>query len=65
MLSDDIGKYVVRDKEVVTRLGWTEFVRRRRGHGDFASLSEVIHPAWRLLRQSNHRGEPVVLMAGE
>ena len=28
-LPDNIGKYVVRDAEEVTRLGWTKFVRRR------------------------------------
>ena len=27
MLLDDIGKYVIRDAEAVTRLGWAEFVR--------------------------------------
>ena len=49
LLSDDISKYVVRDAEEVTRLGWIEFVRRQRGRGDFASLSEVKHPECRLL----------------
>ena len=39
LLPDDIGKYVVCNAEEVTRLGWTEFVRRRRGRGDFDSLS--------------------------
>ena len=61
-LPDDIGKYAIHDAEAVTRLGWTEFVSRRRGHGDFASLLEVKHPAWCLLRQYKHRGAPVVLM---
>ena len=35
LLPDDIGKYVVRDTEEVTRLGWTEFVCQRQGRGDF------------------------------
>ena len=43
-LLDDIVRYVVCNAEEVTRLGWTEFVRRQRGRGDFASLSEVKHP---------------------
>ena len=60
-----IGKYVFRNAEAVTRLGWTEFVRRQWGRGDFASLLEVKHPARRLLRQYKHRGAPVVLMTGE
>ena len=51
LLLDDIGKYVVRDAEAVTRLGWKEFMRRRQGRGDVASLLEVKHPARRLLRQ--------------
>ena len=63
-LPDDIVNYVVRDAKEVTRLGWTEFVHRRPGRGDFASLSEVKHPARRLLRQYKHRGAPVVLMTG-
>ena len=65
LLQDDIGKYVVRNAEGVTRLGWTNFVRRQRGLGYFASLPEVKHPARRLLRQYKHRCAPVVLMAGE
>ena len=47
----DISKYVARDAEEVTRLGWTEFVPQQRGQEDFASLSAVDHPARRLLRQ--------------
>ena len=61
-LPDDIGKYVARDAKEVQRLGWAKFVRRRHGHGDFASLADVKHPARRLLRQYKHRGAPVVLM---
>ena len=61
-LPNGIGKYVARDAKEVTRLGWTEFVRRQQGRGDFASLADVKHPARRLLRQYKHRGAPVVLM---
>ena len=64
-LLDDIGKYVVLDVEEMTQLGWTEFMRRRWGRGDFSSLSEVEHPARRLLQQYKHCGAPVVLMTGE
>ena len=49
LLPDDIDKYVVCDAKEVTRLGCTELVRRRRGHGYFASLSEEKHPARCLL----------------
>ena len=64
-LLDDIGKYVVRNAEEVTTLGWTEFFCRKWGRGYFSSLSEVEHPARRLLRQYKHHGAPVVLMTGE
>ena len=63
-LPDDIGKYVARDTEEVTRLGWTEFVRRQRGRGDFASLAKMKHPERHLLRQYKHHSAPVVLMSG-
>ena len=63
-LPDDIGKYVARDAKEVERLGWAEFVRRRRGRGDYSSLADVKHPAQRLLRQYKHRGAPVVLASG-
>ena len=64
-LPDDIGKYVIRNTEEVTWLGWTEFLRRQWGCGDLASLSEVYHSARSLLRQYKHHGAPVVLMMGE
>ena len=63
-LPDNIGKYVARNAGEVKRLGWTEFVRRQRGRGDFDSLADMKHPARRLLRQYKHRGAPVVLMSG-
>ena len=63
-LPDDIGKNGVSNAKEVTRLGWTEFVRRQRGREYFASLLEVRHPARRLLRQYKHRGAPLVLMTG-
>ena len=65
LLPDNISRYVVRDMKAVTMLGWTEFVRWRRGNGDFASLSEVKHPARCLLQQFKHRGAPEVLIMGE
>ena len=65
LLPNNIGKYVVHNAGEVTRLGWTEFVRRQRGRGYFASLSLVKHPACRLLIQYKHRSAPVVLMTGE
>ena len=63
-LPDDIGKYVARDVREVQRLGWVEFMRRRQGRGDFASLADMKHPARRLLWQYKHRRAPVVLSSG-
>ena len=40
-IPDNIGKYIAHNVEKVNRLGWTEFVRRRWGRGDFASLLAV------------------------
>ena len=65
MLPENISKYVVRDAEAVRRIVWTEFVRWRRGRGDFSSMSEVKHPARHLLRKYKARGAPAVLMTGE
>ena len=63
-LPEDIGKYVARDAEEVTRLGWTELVCWQQGRGDFASILAVEHPARRLLRQHTHCGVSVVMMTG-
>ena len=63
-LPDGIGKYVARDVREVQRLGWEEFVRRRRGRGDFASLADVKYPERHLLRQYKHCGAPMVLTSG-
>ena len=59
-----MGKYVVRNAEEVTRLGWTEFVFQQRGRGYSVSLSELKHLTRRLLRKYKHRDAPVVLMTG-
>ena len=40
-------------------------MRQQRGRGYFDSLSEVEHPARRLLQQYKHHGAPVMLMTGE
>ena len=63
-LPDNIGKYVAREAEEVTRHGWMDFVRQQQGQGDFSSLLAVEHPARRLLWQYKHRGAPVMLMMG-
>ena len=59
-LSQDLGKCIARDVELVQKLGWNNFVRQRRGRGDL-SVSNVPHPAARLLHHYKHHGAPVKL----
>ena len=59
----DIGKYIARDAEEMTRLGWKDFVGR--GQVDFASLSAVEHLARQLLRQYKPCSAVVMLLTGE
>ena len=44
---------------LLSRLGWHEFVKRRRGRGDITSLKNVKHPARRLLFLLESQGAPV------
>ena len=55
----ELGEYIDRDVTLLKRLGWTEFIRQRRGQGDFASLDNVHHPARCLLKLYKYRGAPV------
>ena len=57
---DNIGEYIARDARMVRDLVWEEFVKKRRGHGEFAYLGGVDHTVRHLLRQYWHRGCPVV-----
>ena len=50
---------IARDVHLLSRLGWQEFVRLRRGRGDIASLDAIKHPARRLLSLLKSRGAPV------
>jgi hypothetical protein len=56
-----LGEFVQRDVELLQRLGWTKFVKLRRGKGDFASLDNVHHKAQRLLKEYKYRGAPAKL----
>ncbi len=60
-MPDELGKYILRDTELVCALGWKSFVEQRRGRGDLSSMDKVRHPARRLLRQYKSRGVPVVM----
>ena len=55
----DIGELIKRDVELLEKLGWDEFVKRRRGRGDLTEMHGVNHPARDLLRGYSTRGVPV------
>ena len=57
-IEEALGKLIERDVELVRKLGWEEFVTRRRGRGEM----DVRHPARNLLRGYSMRGVPVKLM---
>ena len=58
-LSEELGKLIRRDVEMLRREGWPALVKSRRARGDFATLDNVEHPARRLLMLYKHRGVPV------
>ena len=59
-VSKELGELIQNDCELLSRVGWREFVRHRRGRGDFASLDNIRgHPARPLLLHMKHRGVPV------
>ena len=55
----ELGELIERDVELLSHMGWNDFVRKRRGRGDFASLLDLDHPARRLLLQLKQQGAPV------
>ncbi len=57
--SEELGKLICRDVDLLRRVGWRSFVKLRRGEGDLSSLQNVNHPARRLLMRLKHRGAPV------
>jgi hypothetical protein len=59
IISEELGELICRDVDLLTRVGWRDFVKHRRGRGDFSNLDNVNHPARRLLRQLKHQGAPV------
>jgi hypothetical protein len=59
MTSEELGELIMRDVELLSRVGWRSFVKHRRGRGDFSSLDNVNHPARRVLMHLKHRGAPV------
>ena len=59
-LPHELGKYIARDVDLLSTLGWTKFVKQRRQRGDFSSLS-FDHPASRILHHYKVNGAPVKL----
>jgi hypothetical protein len=58
--NNNLSKYVNRDSNLLTELGWEQVVRSRRTRGDIGRL-QVNNPAQRFLRYLRSRGVPVVL----
>ena len=55
----DLGECISRDVKLLDKLGWHGIVAHPRPTGDFSSLSNVNHPARRLLKLYKYRGAPV------
>jgi len=51
--------YISRDVELLKKIGWKKFIKSRRKCGDFADLSNLPHPAKRLLQHHKNHGAPV------
>ena len=60
-IPDDLGKLIHADNESFHKLGWEQFIRSKRGRGNFTSLSKLRHPAKRIINQYSKRGVPVVM----
>ena len=59
-MSEELGELIKQDCLLLSRVGWQEFVRHRRGRGDFTSLDNIKnHPARKLLLDMKHNGVPV------
>ena len=58
-IPDEIGEYIARGVLLAKDLGWEDFFKKKRGWGEFSNLGRVDHPAFRLLRQYQYRGDPV------
>jgi hypothetical protein len=59
-LDSRLGEYVHRDTALFLSLGWETLVTQRHGRGDLTSMSNVPHPARRLLRHLASKGAPAV-----
>ncbi len=61
-LTDELGTYIKQDSKMLSELGWTEFIRQKRGQSDLASgVGQLPHPANQLLSHLRRRGANVVL----
>lgn len=55
----ELGKLIMDDVALIDKIGWENFVTKRRNGGDLSSLQNVNHPAKSLLKHLKHRGAPV------
>ena len=58
-LSNELGKLINQDVKLLAQVGWPKFVQLKQARGDFTSLTNIDHPAKRLLLHYKHRGAPV------
>ena len=56
----ELGEYIERDVNLLSKWGWTKLVQKRRQRGDFSELN-IKHPAKRLLKQIKKHGAPIQL----
>jgi hypothetical protein len=47
--NNKLSKYVNRDSDLLTELGWEQVVRSRRARGDMGRIQELHHPTQRFL----------------
>ena len=60
VIPSELGEFIARDVDLLSKFGWTAFVKHRRRRGDFASLN-FPHKAAPLLQQIKKHGAPVIL----
>lgn len=56
----ELGKLIVRDTELLRKLGWKKLVASRRKRGDFGDMRHLLHPAKNLLQHYKSNGVPVM-----
>ena len=63
-IPDDLGKLIEDDHKLFLQLGWEQFIRLKRGRGNFTSLQKLRHPAKRIIKHYSTRGVPCIQPLG-